>query len=419
MRIELLCTGDELLAGLTPDTNSPTFMAQVFALGEQVRQSTLVGDDRAEIIEALRTLGARADVVLVSGGLGPTADDLTAECAAEAASVKLVEHPATRKHLEARFIARGRVLTANNFKQALVPEGSEVVQNPEGTAPLFILTLGQALMYFVPGVPREYRALVEQEVLPRIAARMAHEPGRIFRASRLLKTVGLPESHLDARVEPLGRRHPHVQLGFRTAAPENHLKLLAVGASQGEADARLRAAESDARDELGVFIFGSGAETFAEALGKLLVLRGETLTLAESCTGGRVSDMLTAVAGSSRYFFGGAVSYANALKERWLDVREATLMIHGAVSESVAREMAAGARAAGRSTWALSLTGIAGPEGGTVEKPVGTVFIGLAGARDVVVERHLFHGDREQIRAASAYAALELLRRTLIGARDP
>jgi competence/damage-inducible protein CinA-like protein len=410
MRIEALCTGDELLTGVTTDTNSSWFQQQLLLHGEQVARTTVVGDVREEILEALRTLSARADVVLVSGGLGPTADDLTAEAAAEGAGVPLVIHQPALRALEERFALRGLTVTENNIKQVKVPRGSEVVLNPVGSAPMFVLRLGRAVCFFVPGVPREYRALVELGVLPRIDALRAERGESGFRALRLLKTVFLAESHLDARVRPLLAGHPNVTFGTRTHFPENHLKLMAEGRTPEEARAALDAADAAARPLLGEHLFAVDGETMAAVVGRQLLGRRETLSLAESCTGGRIADMLTETPGASAYFLGSAVAYANELKTRWVEVSPGTLMAHGAVSEPVAAEMARGARSAAASTWALSVTGIAGPDGGSPEKPVGTVFIGLDGPGGTEVRARRFHGDREQIRSASAYAALDWLR---------
>jgi nicotinamide-nucleotide amidase len=414
MRVEVLCTGDELLTGLTVDTNSPYFMERLLPHGEQVVRTTVVGDVREEILEALHVTSARADVVLVSGGLGPTADDLTAGCAAEAAGVPLVESREALSALEVRFARRGILLTPNNRRQALVPEGAEVVLNPNGSAPMFVLRLHRATCFFLPGVPREYRALVDAEVLPRIQRLRGERPDAGFLAFRLLRTVGLPESHLDARVQPLAGEHPDVTFGFRTQAPENHLKLMARGRTQAEADAALAAAERESRAVLGPYLFGQDGDRHAGVIGELLLQRRETVALAESCTGGRIADLLTSIPGASAWFPGGAVVYANAMKEAWVGVREETLLSHGAVSEATAKEMAEGVRAAAASTWGLSVTGIAGPTGGTEEKPVGTVFTGLSGPAGTAVLRHRFAGDRELVRTFSAAAALEMLRHALL-----
>jgi nicotinamide-nucleotide amidase len=255
---------------------------------------------------------------------------------------------------------------------------------------------------------------VDAEVLPRLKRLRGERPDSTFLAFRLLRTVGLPESHLDARVAPLAAEHRDVSFGFRTQAPENHLKLMARGRTQQEADAALAAAEQASRAVLGTFVYGKDDERYAEVLGSLLLRREESVALAESCTGGRIADLLTAVSGASAWFVGAAVVYANAMKEAWVGVHKETLAAHGAVSEAVAREMAEGVRAAAAATWGLSVTGIAGPSGGTPEKPVGLVFTALSGPEGTRAQKHRFSGDREQVRAFSSAAALEMLRLTLL-----
>lgn len=417
MRIEVLCTGDELLTGLTADTNSPFFMERLFSLGEQVARTTVVGDVREELEEALKTLSARADAVLVSGGLGPTADDLTAECAARVAGVPLVEHAQTLRMLKERFVARGIAFTENNARQARVPQGAEVVTNPVGSAPMFILTLGRCTLFFVPGVPREYQALVEQEVLPRLAERIAAQPSRIHRAARLIKTIGIPESHLDAWMAPIAARHPSVTFGYRTHAPENHLKLLAEGPDAASATRALEAALTEVRATLGVAIFGEAADLLPAVVDALLRARGETVATAESCTGGMMAGLLTDPAGASEVLRGGAVVYQEDLKAKWARVPQARLDRFGAVSAEVAADLAVGIRDEAGATWGLSATGFAGPTGGTEADPVGTVYLGLAGPSDTsataTVERHRFFGTRERVRRAAAANGLDLLRRRL------
>ena len=413
MRLELVCTGDELLNGLATDTNSPWFASRLFLLGEQVARITVVGDVEAEIREAIAAAAARAEVVLVSGGLGPTADDLTAGCAATLAGVGLREDPRALAAMRARFAVRGLAFTPNNRKQAQVPEGAEVVLNPVGAAPMFVLTLGRATVFFVPGVPREYQALVEQEVLPRLARRLAGEPGRPARAARLLRCIGLAESHLDARIAPIALAHPKVRFGFRALAPETQLELLAEGPLPEDAERALAAAIADCRAVLGSQLFGEGEETLEQVVGRLLQARGETVSVAESCTGGLVSERLTAPAGASAHFIGGAVTYHERMKSHWAKVAPQTLAKVGAVSAEVARELAAGVRAEAQTTWGISVTGYAGPTGGTEADPVGTVYLGLAGPEVLEVERHRFTGDRDRIRHFAAATAIDLLRRHL------
>ncbi|MCU0702138.1 MAG: CinA family nicotinamide mononucleotide deamidase-related protein, partial [Myxococcaceae bacterium] len=329
MRIETLCTGDELLTGLTADTNSRFFQTLLLErLGLTVRRSTVVGDVKADLVEVLNTLAARCDVVLVSGGLGPTTDDLTAESAAEAAGVELVEDAAVMAHIRARFERRGIALTENNRRQARVPRGAEAVLNDEGSAPLIVQRRGACTLFFVPGVPREYRHLVERHVVPRIAALAALAPGEVTRLT-LLKTMGLPESHLDAKMAPLRAAHPGVTFGYRTHAPENHLKLLATAPTASAAEAAVAAAERDARAVLGDVVFGTGDETLAGVLGARLLERRFTLAVAESCTGGLVSAACTEVPGASAWFVGGGATYAPSAKTAWAGVTPALIASAG------------------------------------------------------------------------------------------
>lgn len=414
MRIEVLCTGDELLTGLTTDTNSPWFEAKLFELGEQVRRLEIVGDVREDIVGALRAVAERADAVLVSGGLGPTADDLTAECAAAAAGVPLVENAEALAWLNDRFAKRNVTLTENNLRQALVPTGAEVIRNEAGSAPMFIQRVGRCTLFFVPGVPREYKWLVDHVVLPRLEGLISAGEERVFRAAKLLRTVGLPESHLDAKVAPLAQKHAKVRFGFRTQAPENHLKLLAEAESQASADAALAAAERDCRGALGNHVFGEGDTSFAAAVGDLLRARSLSVAVAESVTGGLTSELLSGVPGATAFFRGGVVSYVDDLKEAWLGVPAELLAAHGAVSAEVARAMAVGVREKSRADFGVAVTGFAGPTGGTDRDPVGAVYAAISGAGVDLVDRQIHLGDRSRIRTFAAYQSLELLRRALL-----
>ncbi len=414
MRIETLCTGDELLTGLTSDTNSTYFQGLLLDhTGLQVRRNVVVGDVREDIIEALNAAASRCDAVLVSGGLGPTADDITVDCAAEAAGVSVVEDPRVIAHLQERYAKRGFTLTPLNRRQAHRPADADIELNMEGAAPLIIHRRGACTFFFVPGVPREYRHLVSTHVVPRIKAMNEAQGRREVRHLRLLKTVGMPESVVDQTVRPLFAKHPRVIFGFRTHAPENHLKLMAVAASATEAAEVLAAAEAESRQALGRVVFGADDESLAGVVLTRLIARNETVATAESCTGGLVSAALTDVPGSSAAVLGGAVAYANALKTHFAQVKPETLAAHGAVSAEVALELAQGIRGPTGASWGVSTTGIAGPTGGSEAKPVGTVFMAVSNGVTHVVERHLFLGDRARIRRFASAAALDLLRRTL------
>lgn len=414
MRIEVLCTGDELLNGTIADTNSPWFMNRLFELGELVTRTTVVGDDRQELVSAMREVSARADAVLVSGGLGPTADDLTAECAAEAAGVPLVEDARAMQALRERFARRGAELTANNARQARVPQGAEVVLNPVGSAPMFIQRLRACTLFFVPGVPREYQALVEKEVLPRLGALAAKAGDRMVRKVRVLKTVRIFESHLDAAVTPIAAKHPRIRVGYRTHAPENHLKLLAEAPTEEEAVRALAAMEAECRAALGDFVFGADGDELAAVMGARLRERRQTLAVAESSTGGMLGQVISSVEGASDYFVGGVVVYSDAMKRAWAKVGPAGLEQRGALNEQVARQMAAKVRESTGATWTLSVTGSDGAAAGTPKDELGAVYCGLAGPDGApVVERNVFVGDRDRIRRFAAHAAMDLLRRTL------
>lgn len=414
MRIETICTGDELLTGLTADTNSLFFQSRLLeSLGEQVRRSTVVGDVKEELIEVMREVAARADAVLVSGGLGPTADDLTMECAAAAKGVDLERHEGAWQYLQARFAERGVRLSANNEKQAWVPKGAEVIINTVGSAPMAVMTLKKALFFFVPGVPAEYRHLVETEVLPRLKA-MRPNGAAEQRVLKLLKTIGLPESHLEERVQPVVKAFPDVIFGYRTHPPENHLKLLAVAPTLEAATARVEAAARECRALLGLNVFGEGDERYAQVIGRMLRERRQTVAAAESCTAGHIGALLAKEAGASDYFLGSAVTYQVVTKQQWAHVSADTVSKHGEVSSEVAREMAEGIRQTTGATWGLATTGWAGPSGGTAADPVGTVYLACAGPSGTQVRRHLFLGDRARVQQFAAYGAIDILRRAML-----
>ncbi|TSC33834.1 CinA family nicotinamide mononucleotide deamidase-related protein [Corallococcus sp. Z5C101001] len=417
MRVELLCTGDELVTGLITDTNSTYLEARLFDLGVKVERVTVVGDVRPDIRGALLEASARADVVIVSGGLGPTADDFTLECAAAAAGVSMEEDATVLGWLRERYAARGMPMNPGALRMARIPAGSQPVRNPQGSAPLVIQRLGRAHLFFLPGVPREYRALVDGEVLPRVRDWLASEPNRTFRAFRLLRTVRLPESVLNEQVMPLAPHHPRVVFGFRTHAPENHLKLMAEAPTQAEADAVLAAAEAACRQVLGTHVYGADGNEYVPVLLDLLARAGHTLAVAESCTGGLIAQDLTAIPGASQVFLGGAVVYSEKMKSAWVGVAPEILARHSAVSPRTALAMAEGVRTACGATFGLSVTGYAGPGGGTPEDPVGTVYCALAGPdMEPRCERISIAGDRDRVRLFAASHVLEMLRLHLLAA---
>ncbi|HXN81083.1 MAG TPA: competence/damage-inducible protein A [Myxococcales bacterium] len=408
--VEFVVTGDEVMRGTIADTNTAQTAALLYPLGLSLRRAVVVGDRGEDIRRALLEAAVRADFCIVSGGLGPTADDLTAECAAQAAGVPLRLDEAWLARVRERWSARRREpMPANNERQALLPQTAELLGNPDGTAPAFALRIDRCTFFFLPGVPREYHRIVKEMVLPRLARATGHAALR----TRVLQCYGISESALDEAVRPILEQHPEVRFGFRTRFPENHLSLAALAADEASAARNLARVEEPCRARLGPHVFGADGVTFAQAVGEQLAVRGATVATAESCTGGLVAQLLTEIPGSSRYVRGGYVVYANELKESAIGVPGELIAAHGAVSEEVARAMAEGARRASGATYATSITGIAGPDGGSAEKPVGTVWLALASPAGTRSTLSRFRGDRGQIRLLSAYAALQLLREEL------
>ncbi|HXG50248.1 MAG TPA: competence/damage-inducible protein A [candidate division Zixibacteria bacterium] len=402
----IISSGDELTTGRVVDTNSAVIAERLTADGFQIAAVIKVGDSREQLLWALQQARAMADVVIGTGGLGPTADDLTAAVVAEFIGRGLWRDETVVDQLKARFAARGLPWTENNLKQALFPEGATVIPNPVGTAPGFRVDLapGKPLVW-LPGVPHEMTVMLEQSVLPWLRERSG-APGRI--ESCTFKLYGLTESRLDDLVSPLPLGEK-ATLSFRAHFPDLSLRLTVRDGANGFFE-QLR---DRIRELLRDYIYAEGDLTLEEVVGGLLLRRRDTLALAESCTGGLISHRITRVAGSSAYFRGSVVAYANEAKHRFLGVRAPTLEKFGAVSRETALEMSQGARERFGATTALGVTGIAGPTGGSAEKPVGTVWIALSHAGGDEARCFQFHGGRERIVQAASQAALNWLRLAL------
>jgi nicotinamide-nucleotide amidase len=411
LRCEILSTGDEVLTGQITDTNASFLAEAMGSLGLPVARHTTVGDDRAMLAATFRQLGAEADVVLCTGGLGPTVDDLTTEVAAEVLGVGLRLDEASLAHMEAMWTSRGRAMPENNRKQALLPEPAEVLPNPIGTAPGFAVKIGRAWFFFMPGVPREMKKMFAEQVAVRLE-KLRAEP-TVFEV-RVLRCFGLAESAIDLALAGLEQAFPGVKRGFRAHFPEIQIKLTVTGRDAAAARAGLEAATEEVRRRIGSYVFSDG-DPMEAVVGVGLRRDKATLATVESCTGGMVAELITAVAGASDYFDRSFVTYSNQAKMDLVGVSEEILREHGAVSEACARAMAEGARARAGTTYAVSVTGLAGPGGGTPDKPVGLVFVGLAGPGRTFVRRLRWPGQREQIRAISAMVALDLVRRALSG----
>ena len=406
----ILSTGDELTTGKVVDTNSTFIADRLFAAGIKVAAVLKVGDDSGKLLWAFARARELGDLVIGTGGLGPTADDLTTELVAEFLGCKLTLDESVAAGLRKRFAERGFTWTENNLKQALFPEGATILANPLGTAPGFRVSLGEdKSLIWLSGVPQEMIATFNTTVMPWVTAQRGQE-SEILAAA--FKIHGLTESKLDDLVKPLDLG-AHAKLSFRAHFPDLTLRLtVGSGAKQQEIFAELR---EEMRRILGTHVYAEGDFTLEEVVGRLLLESNQTLALAESCTGGLISHRITRIAGSSAYYFGGAVTYANEAKVKCLGVQPTTLEKHGAVSEQTALEMSRGIREKIGADIGMSVTGIAGPSGGSPAKPVGTVWISIAAEKYHEARPWHFHGERERILLGASQAALNWLRLFLIG----
>lgn len=407
--VELVTIGDELVLGELVDSNGAWLGRRLAAAGIRVARRTTVGDDEGAIRDAVRDALGRTGAVVCTGGLGPTRDDRTRPAVARLFGRALRVDDAVLEHIRALFERRGREMPAANRTQAEVPEGATVFPNREGTAPGLALEDGAGrVAILLPGVPREMRSLVEEHALPFLLARWPARARPILH--RVVRTTGIAESTLAERIDDLVDGFRPLTVAFLPGFDGVDLRLTSWGAlDAGEAVLALDAAEAALRGRLDDYVYGTDGADLAAGVGAELARRRRTLALAESCTGGLIAKRLTDVPGASAYFLAGAVTYADRTKEELLGVRRETLAAHGAVSEETAREMAEGARRAAAADYAVSVTGIAGPTGGTPEKPVGTVWICVAGPGGTDARRLQLAGDREEIRERSAQAALALL----------
>ncbi len=411
---EIIAVGSELLTPFHADTNSLFLTEELNQLGVAVIHKSVVPDDRAALGEAFAQALERADLVIATGGLGPTEDDVTREALAELLGRRLLRDDRVLHQIRDRFARLDRPMTPNNERQALVPEGATVFPNDSGTAPgLWVEARGRAIL-LLPGPPGEARRIFAEQARPVIERRA----GNRRMARRLLRVVGLSESGLDHRVAETYKQYEQISTTILATREgiEIHLTIWSEDAPEAarvldELSARLVAL-------LGEALVSATGETLDEVVARELSLSGSTVAVAESCTGGIVSARLTSLPGSSLFFRGGAVSYSNPMKTIWAGVPAELIEQHGAVSSEVAIAMAEGVRRSAETTLGLGITGIAGPGGGTPEKPVGTVHIALAGESGAEARPFLFGGDRDRIRHLAAQTALDMLRRRLLRGRN-
>jgi len=411
---EIIAVGSELLTPFRTDTNSLYLTEQLNRLGVEVTFKCIVSDNLAQLVAAVQHAMFRSGIIVLSGGLGPTEDDLTREAVAEALGLKLCRDPEIIVQLERRFAARGWKMSANNIKQADVIEGATVLPNANGTAPGQWLAGNfdgrNHILLLLPGPPHELKALFEAECVERLRAKLPPA----FIATRVLKIAMLGESHVDHRVAPIYKRFPDVQTTILAAPGEIQLHFSHRATDAVAAQARVDEVAGLVEDELDDAVFSRDGESLEQIAGYFLQMRGATLAVAESCTGGMLAQRITSVSGSSRYFVGGAVVYSNELKSEMAGVPADMIERHGAVSREVAAALAEGIRYRCDSTFGVGITGVAGPTGGTEAKPVGLVYHALAGANGTeVIERH-YPGDRNRVRRFASQLALDMIRRELM-----
>ena len=411
---EIIAIGSELLTPQRSDTNSLWLTQKLNDIGIEVMLKTVVGDDEARLEEAIRDAVKRSDIVITTGGLGPTEDDITRQASAKAIGKGLEYHVALEIELLERFGRWGREMPEINKRQAYVIEGAEILPNPNGSASGMYIEIGNARIAIFPGPPREMRPMFENFVFDRLKA----VAGDVVVSRRVLKVSGMGESAVDEAIAPIYVTYPAVQTSILFSKSEVEVHLSAKSKNAAEANATLAELIEKIVGKLGVAVFSVQGETMEEVVGKLLLASGKTLSVAESCTGGLIGTRLTDVPGSSAYFLEGVTAYSNEAKMRTLGVPEATLSEFGAVSAETASAMAAGVRDRAKTDYAISVTGIAGPDGGTVEKPVGTVFLGYSDATGSKTLKLVLPGDRELIRWRSSQAALDYLRRQLLGSSE-
>jgi nicotinamide-nucleotide amidase len=409
LNAEIIAIGSEMLTPFRVDTNSLWLTERLNSMGIEVKLKTVVGDDEGRLEETVRDALRRSEIVISTGGLGPTEDDITRKIFARVLGRRLILHDEILDKIRARFARRGTVMPEINARQALVMEGADILANNNGTAPGMLLKEGECTVVMLPGPPREMKPMFDESVAPVLKQRA----GELYIVRRKLSIFGLTESRVDELAAPIYTKYknPSTTILFKDGQIELHLTAQAHKPEEAEALNDKLAGQLE--EVLGEYVFSRGDQTLEEIVGELLKWRGYTLATAESCTGGLLAGRLTEVPGSSDYFLQGVVSYSNEAKKDLLGVPKKLIEQHGAVSEEVANAMAAGIRKRANATFGIGITGIAGPGGGSEEKPVGLVYIALADDAQSTARKFVFPGDRQFIRTLSVNAALDLIRRRI------
>jgi len=411
MRAEIIATGTELLSGGVIDTNSLYLSEELMLIGLETAFKTVVGDDEQDMEEVLRRAFGRAAVVIVTGGIGPTEDDITRKVIAKIVKKRLVLNEDALKSIRGRLAGRGKEFATSNDRQALIPTGARLLQNPIGIAPGFFIDEEGLFIAVLPGVPKEMQAMFSEGLRPALEERFG---GRTFIRRRILRTCGLSESAVNQAIQNILKRDvPAVGLTAKETGVD--IRIIASGSTAEQAQTQVDRIDAGIREKLGDAVYGVDEQELEEVLGALLKQRRLKLAVAESCTGGLIGGRITSIAGSSDYFERGVVVYSNLAKTEMLGVPLDLIEKHGAVSDKVAEAMAGGIRQAARTDLGLAVTGIAGPGGGTQQKPVGLVYTALASGHGVKITEHRFLGTREQVRIKASQMALDMVRRYLIG----
>jgi nicotinamide-nucleotide amidase len=409
LHAEIIAIGSELLTPYRTDTNSLWLTERLNSIGIEVKFKSVVGDDESVLEEAIRDAMRRSEIIISTGGLGPTEDDITKKVFARVLKRRMVLNEAMLARIQERFARRGVKMPEINSRQALIPEQAVALENNNGTAPGILMTEGKCTVVLLPGPPREMKPMFDEAVMPKLRERA----GDVFLVRRTLRIFGLTESGVDELAAPIYRnyKNPTTTILFGKGIIELHLT--AQAKSEKEAEKLLDELSGQLESVLGEHVFSLREETLEQVVGELLKFKGYTLATAESCTGGRLAGRITDVPGSSDYFLEGVVAYSNDAKVSLLGVPGKLIQEYGAVSPEVAEAMAIGIRRRAHSTVGVGITGIAGPGGGTVAKPVGLVYIGLADEVQSSSRKFIFPGDRQFIRTLAVNAALDMIRRRI------
>ena len=407
---EIIAVGSELLTPTKTDTNSLWLTEKLNEIGIEVKLKTVVGDDGARLEETFKDALRRSDVVISTGGLGPTEDDITRQVSARAVGKDLIFREDVLAEISERFRQIKREMPEINKRQAFVIDGAEVLSNPNGSAPGMLFETAGKFFVVLPGPPRELKPMFENYILPKLR----EKAGEIFVKRKIIRVAGMGESAVDEAIAPIYLEYENPQTTILFNRSEIEIHLAAQAETESEADKLLEEVAEKIADKLGIAVFTTIDETMEQVIGNLLTEENKTLSIAESCTGGLIGERITGVAGASRYFIEGVIAYANEAKIRTLSVPKELIEAHGAVSGEVAEAMAKGVRERAKTDFGISVTGVAGPDGGTAEKPVGLVFIGFSNANETKSIKMNLPGDRYLIRWRASQAALDFLRRKML-----